>query len=273
MRKIFYYILIITISISCGKNEYEKKLVGKWYAVDELQKFEFSRDSLKISFLPTKTKWKATKDSIKFNVKDFFSDTIHKTALKYQFKQDTLLLTPNNHHEDQEDHEDREDNNHIKFVKADNFLDFLFSKNKVSIELPTNYNVKHINADARYGMKIFLESRKDSIYAKTAYSNNLNNLQSDFKAHIAKFAYEIHNFMRQLQHIRSDLNEEQLKDLWIKKHIHFLIFADNKISKKEIRPFYNQLKEIEQVQKAFYIYDIDESKSVSFYLPKGVECE
>ena len=59
--------------------------------------------------------------------------------------------------------------------------------------------------------------------------------------------------------------------LWVKFHIHFSIFADKEITRKELRFYYNTLKNIKQINKIYRIYDIDESKYVSFYRLKGVK--
>lgn len=261
MKNILFFLITISL-FSCCRNKYEKKLVGNWYSVDESEKITIGRDSLYIQQLYRKVKWFSTKDSIKFRVKQMFNkDSVYNVSLKYTLNKDTLFIVPNN----------SKVNNPIKFIKTENFLDFLFSKYSVNIDLPINYNIETIDAKPNYGIKIFLESRNDSIFSKTQYSDNLNNLERDLEAHISPFKKKIKQFKKDVNHIYKNLNDEELEDLWVRFNVHFSIFADKEITKKELRFFYNKLKEVKRVNKIYRVYDIDESEYVDFYRLKGVE--
>lgn len=252
--------LIIIILFSCGRNKYEKKLVGNWYSYSENEKFVLDKDTLSADYLHQKVKWFSTKDSLKFNYKGIFNDSIYKVSLKYILNNDTLLITPNN-----------SSNTEIKFVRANKFLDFLFSKYKVNINLPVNYNVENIEANTKYGIKVFLEINNDSIISKTQYSKNLMNLNRDLEKHLSFFSTDIDRFKKDYGNIYKDLSDKKIENLWIKFNVHFSIFADKKITIKELRFFYNRLKSIKEISKIYRVYDINESEFVDFYKLKGVE--
>ena len=252
---------IIVLFFSCGRNKYEKRLVGNWYSFDENEKLTLDKDSLLIESLHEKVKWNSTKDLLKFNYKDVFNDSINKVSLKYIFKNDTLIITRYNDLE----------NTQIKFIKATKFLDVLFSKNNVNIELPVNSNIENIRVDPKHAIKIFLELENDSIVPKTQYSENLSNLNNDLEKHRSLFSKEIEWFKEDHSHIYKELNNQELESLWVRFHVSFSIFADKGISTKELKFYYNKLKEVKEINKIYQIYGIDESQYVDFYKLKGVK--
>ncbi|WP_299162945.1 hypothetical protein [uncultured Tenacibaculum sp.] len=252
---------LLFLCFSCNRNKYEKRLIGSWYSIDENEKIVLEKDSLSIYPLYNKVKWSATDNSIIFKHKNFFNDSIHKVNLKYIFKNDTLLITPFKD----------SINIPIKFIKKNNFLDFLFSKNQVNITLPVNYNIEHIRVEPKYGIKIFLDLENDSIIAKTNYSNNLKKLNSDLKKHVSILKKDIIFFKEDYKHMYKDLNDKELEKLWIKFNVHFSIYADKEISTKELRFYYKKLKKVKEINKIYRIYDINESMYVDFYRLKGVK--
>lgn len=265
MKRRFFYFLILFILISCGRNEYEKRLVGNWYSIDENEKLTFSKDSLFIHNLGQKIKWYASKDSIKFKIRQLFNyDSIEKVSLKYEFKKDTLLITP---------HHNSNTINPVKFVKADKFLDVIFSKNNVDINLPINYNIERLSINSNYSIKVFLQLKNDSIIASTEYSKNIDNLKQDIEKHLLKFDLELNQYKENYKIFNPEIKDREVVERWVNKNVSFAIFSDKEIKKKDIRKVYYKLKSIKQINKIYQIYDIDESENVGFYILKGVSCD
>lgn len=264
MKRVLPYLLISVILISCGRNKHEKKLIGNWYSIDENEKITFSKDSLFIHNLGQKVKWNASKDSIKFKVRPLFNyDSIEKVSLKYEFKKDTLLITPHNSNTI----------NPVKFVKADKFLDVVFSKNNVEIDLPVNYNIERLSINSNYSIKVFLQLKNDSVVASTEYSKNIDNLKQDIEKHLLKFDLELNQYKEDYKIFNPEIKDKEVIERWVNKNVSFAIFSDKEIKKKDIRKVYYKLKSIKQIDKIYRIYDIDESENVGFYILKGVSCD
>ena len=204
-------ILIFIISmmlISCGRNEHEKKLYGKWYELesDVVTLLDFNLDSLRVTDSRTQSvSWKANQSKIKFDY-NTLEDGLQRTILEYNLSttKDTLFTKFIDPQKEQE----------FNLIRADNYIDYLNKKSGLKFNLPKNDFSEYIEFDSQYGLKIFIGySGKNDIIKKTQFSNDLTKLKDDIK--------KVKNNL---------ITGRPETDLAIDYRFHFRVFADGNIS-------------------------------------------
>lgn len=248
MKTLILILISSVVLISCGSNKFKKKLTGNWYEINENLKLQLDKDSIKISDIGfKKTTWSANKNQIKYNYKTFFNDTVIKVSLKYKLlSNDSLLIDPY-----------IDTLPEALLLKANNFIDFLFKKNKVNITLDDNPNAEYQKTDGRYGIKIFIGYQNDSIITKTEYSDNLENLQNDFDKILTDinpyFKNEYNEFMR------DRITYKQ----WIKMNIYYSLFVDKNIPENVITSVVDKLRK-SKIKKVYRVFKTKEENGIPF---------
>lgn len=194
--------------ISCGRNEHEKQLYGKWYELESnlVTLLDFNSDSLRITDSKTQSvSWTANQSKIRFDY-NTWEDGLQKTILEYNLsvKKDTLFTKFVKPKREQK----------FNLIRADNYIDFLNKKSGLKFKLPENDISEYIEFDSQYGLKIFIGySGTNNIIKKTQFSDDLANLKDDIK--------KIKNNL---------ITGRPETDLAIDYRFHFRIFADRDIS-------------------------------------------
>ncbi len=211
IMKMNYRILIVVISmmlISCGRNEHEKKLYGKWYELesDVVTLLDFNSDSLRITDSKTQSvSWTANQSKIKFDY-NTWEDGLQKTILEYNLSatKDTLftkLVEPQGEQK-------------FNLIRADSYIDFLNKKSRLKFNLPKSDTSEFIEFGGQYGLKIFIGySQKNNIIKKTQFSDDLTKLKDDIK----KFKNNLLTGIAEM-------------DIATDYRFHFRVFADKDIS-------------------------------------------
>lgn len=237
-------IFLILIFFSCGKNKYEKEILGTWYALNEQIKLEFYKDSLFISDIQSqRSLWRADKSEINHDYKIFLSDSIVNISLDYKLNKtkDSLTIIP-----------DKNSLEEIVLIRSKNFIDFLNKKNKIEFALEENEKADYLGLDSRFEIKIFLSYSNNSIIGKSEYSKNLENLENDYKYHISKFENELKEIYNS-----NFLNIEKKNKIefenWLMKNIYYSVFIDKNIPKNELTKQVEFLKK-SNIKKVYQIY-------------------
>ncbi|AQS93982.1 hypothetical protein BXQ17_07870 [Polaribacter sp. BM10] len=247
MKSRLTFLLFLLILISCGRNKYEKKIIGKWYDIKENSKLEFDKDSLTISEpFYYKGIWKANENKVKFSYNNMFNDSIKKNSFTYKLHNDTLFF--------------KSDLNPLSesfFIKAESFTQFLFKKNKVNINLGKNKNAEYQGPNTKYGIKIFIESWKKSTIIKTEYSNNLENLENDLEKKLNSlnpyFKDEYNDYMK----------ERMTYEKWIRINIFYSLFVDENISEDIVKNIVEKLRKT-RINKIYRVYKTEEEYGIPF---------
>ncbi|MBU3012289.1 hypothetical protein KO506_12810 [Polaribacter vadi] len=259
MKSTFIILLTSFLLISCGGNKYEKELLGKWFEINETSKLEFKKDSLILSDLTlVKSKWKANENEISIIIKNEFNDSIKSNSLKYKLENDTLTIRTNENIEFDE----------FKFVKAENFTDFIFKKNNVNISLEKNEKSQYLPTENKNGVKIFIENQKGKIKIKSEYSENLNNLEND----IEKLLLDLSPYIiYQLDDLRTDSDtDESTIGKWIKINSYYSLFIDKEIPDLKISLIVEKLRK-SKIKRIYRIYETKDNKFVDFDKLKGIK--
>jgi hypothetical protein len=254
MKSIFIILLASIVLFSCGRNKSEKKLIGKWYEIREISKLEFTKDSLIISELSfTKTKWKADQEEITFEFKDVFNDSIKSNSLKYKLNNDTLFVKS-----------EIDSMPEFKFIKAENFTDFIFKKNNVNINLENNLNSDFQRTENKYGLKIFIEYKDGTIKMKSEYSENLENLENDLGKILIDLSPYFMNEYKDLHTERFTVEE------WIRMNIYYSLFIDEGIPESKINSIVEKLRKT-KIRKIYRVYKTLETEFVDFNKLKEIK--
>ncbi|GFD76386.1 hypothetical protein KUL113_58060 [Tenacibaculum sp. KUL113] len=250
MKKIFV-LLIIVYQFSCGRNKYEKKIIGEWYDYNESMKLSFSEDSVTIyDYQILKTIWKANNKEIQIPYKLFGSDSVINPVLNYNLKSnDTLIITNT-----------KDSLTNYTFLRAKNYLDFLAKKNNLSFSLDKNEQAFMQRKDDFYGIKIFLGYHKNKIIAKSEFSNNLNNLDYDLKI--------------KLRDINKDY-EDNYKgfydyEKWKNKMLHYYVFCDENIPIDTLNTYLEKLRK-SKINKIYRVYNTLEEEFMPFQNLKQIQ--
>lgn len=242
MKKIFF-LLILLIVISCGRNTYEKKIIGNWYDDNELMKFDFSKDSVTVfDYNIQKTTWTANNKKINIQYTKFInnSDSIIKLDLNYSLKNnDTLII--------------KKSGNSFTFLKAKNYLDFLSKKYIVKFDLEENPKAYRQIKDDNYGIRIFLGYYKNKIIVKSEFSENLNNLDNDLNIKLSQINKDYQDNYR-------DVYEYEK---WNEIVLHYYLFVDKKIPKDTLNFYIAKLRK-SKIKKLYRVYQTEEPDFMSF---------
>lgn len=243
MKSKLTFLLLILISISCGRNKHEKKLIGKWYDIEENSRLEFDKNSLTISNpFYYKGIWNANENQVKFCYNNMFNDSIKKKSFRYELNNDTLFL--------------KSDLNPLSetiFLKAESFTDFLFKKNKVNVKLGNNENAEHQGPNTKYGIKIFIESRKKSVIIKTEYSNDIENLENDLERKLISLNPYFKNEYNQ------SFKEQMTYENWIRINIFYSLFVDTNISENIVKNTIRKLRKT-KILKIYRVFKTEEKE-------------
>ncbi|MCI2230481.1 hypothetical protein MC378_14975 [Polaribacter sp. MSW13] len=247
MKSKLTILLTLLILISCGRNKFEKKILGKWYDIRETGQLEFTQDSLNIwELTSTKAKWKANEKEIIYEFKDVFNDSIKNNSLKYKLHNDTLFIKTS-----------KDSLFEFKFIKAENFTDFIFKKNNVIINLEDNSDLDFEGVENKYGLKIFVENKNGIIKIKSEYSENLENLENDLE----KILFDLSPyFMNEY----NDLHTERFTfKQWIRMNIYYSLFIDEGIPESRINSIVEKLRKT-KIRKIYRVYKTVETEFVDF---------
>ncbi len=245
--------------ISCGQNPNEKKLIGKWYGIENngYTSIEFYTDSLIfIEHEREVSQWHATNSKIEFSIPTLISDSTgslsyvnDKVKVNYSLSedQDTLYGI----------FENRFGENKFNLLRANNYIEFLNKKYDITFSLPQDDLVEPIITDAIYGLKVFVGHSGNKIIGKTEFSKDLNNLDPDinkFMANISpseKFMIETH---------------EELLDY----RFHFRVFADKEIPDSTILNILPRMIKDSIPVRIFRIYKSDEQWEIGKMRGKNI---
>jgi hypothetical protein len=218
---------------TCGQNSAEKKLNGKWYAVenDGYTRIHFYPDSLVFTEeYKESVKWNATDSRIDFNLpSNMFMDSIKDVSILYRLStnKDTIYGAFKNVHGERK----------ITLLRADNYIEYLNKRYDIKFSLPKDNSVKNLNyflknsLNRMYGLKIFIGLSDKEFIAKTELSENLNNLESDIKT----FKARIEPSQHPLNYYREILDDDHINLL--DNRFHFRVFADKNISDEMITKY------------------------------------
>ena len=260
-------VFLVLIFFSCGKNKYEKQILGTWYALNEEIKLEFYKDSLFISDIQNqRSLWRADKSEINHDYKVFLSDSIVNISLNYRLNKtkDSLTINP-----------DKNSSEEIVFIKAENFNDFLAKKNEIEFKLEKNEKADYFGISRKFEIKIFISYFNNSVIGKSEYSKNLKNLENDFKYHIAKFKNELKD-VYDSNFLNSEKNNKIEFENWAKRYIYYTVFIDKNVPKKELTKQIEFLKEsnIKKVYQIYYTKEINRNNMgnyIHFNNLKGIK--
>ena len=263
----FIITFIFTLLIcSCSQNKYKKELIGNWYSIDNPYtiKIQFKKDSIIVTDNRiNKSIWKVNKDKIEFNYKPFMEDTIININLSYELndKKNRLFTKTNSFI--------TTDSIEFTYLKAENYLDFLFKKNGVKINLKEKSKLEYIPIGGGT-INIFAFKNNDSIIAKTEFSSNLDSLDNDIKklnlTHNETFNNTYNNYK---ETIEREYPESKIKskveyyNLWVKEFYQFQIFVDNQVPEKEISKIVHKLEK----NFDYDIYEIFHTVESNIYTP------
>jgi len=248
MKKTLTFLLFSMILISCGKNKYEKKLIGNWFEFKEGRNLRIEKDSLMISDIGfEKTTWNANENLINYNYKTFFNDSIIKVSLKYKLlKNDSLIIEPQ-----------KDGLQKIVLIKTNGYTDFLFRKNRINITLENNSKAEYQGQRNKYGIKIFVGFKNDSIIIKTEYSDNLKNLENDLEKKLIDlnpyFTEEYNEYMKE----RLTFNE------WIRVNIHYCLFIDKNTPENVVSSILENLRKT-KIKKIYRVFETKEQEGIPF---------
>lgn len=240
-------ILILLFSIiffSCGKNQYEKKLLGKWYSLNEKYKLELYQDSLFISDIQNqRTSWYANESELKYKYKIFLSGKIENISLKYSLNEQEDSLTLFSEKQNLEPQ---------TFIRSNSFEEFLQKKNNIKFSLPENQKADYFRGNQHFEIKVFIGYMNKILTVKTEYSPNLNNLENDFNLHILKNKNEYQN----------EYENYFGKDIigfenYSRKFTYYSLFVDNNVSEKNIGKYIDLLKDSE-IKTVYQIFKTEE---------------
>jgi hypothetical protein len=252
LKEILKITLIFTTILLIGcKNKYEKKLIGTWYSFQENEKLKFESDSLFVNDISKIGTWNANKNLIEYYWQNYQFDSVKKSTYSYKLKSnDTLIFTSK-----------EKSNNHFKFLKSDNFIDFVFKKNNVFINLDESPNSEFVTNENKYGIKIFVSINQGKIKIKSEYSENIENLNYDLdmilKSIEPYFTNEYNSFP---EHFKEKVSLEN----WRKRKIFYSVFADKKIPKDSINILVEKLKR-SKIQNVYQVFETKENKYSDFY--------
>jgi hypothetical protein len=259
LKKIHKITIIITTILLIGcNNKYEKKLIGTWFSLQENEKLQFDTDSLFVNDISKIGTWNADKNSINYNWSLYPQDSIKKTTLKYKLNSfDSLVLNSKNNK-----------NEKYTFLKSDNFLNFLFKKNNIHINLEKNSKAKFQDkTENKYSIKIFAGYNNDSIIVKSEYSKNLENLEYDLR----KILEDVNPyFTNEYNNFNESFKEKINFNRWIKIKIHYLLFIDKSIPNNLIENIVEKLRKSE-IKNIYRAYMTEESKYIDFYNIKEIK--
>lgn len=251
LRKFLFTLILLLSFFSCFNNRLEKKILGSWYDYNESIKLDFNRDSLVIYDSQIQnTNWKINNNHIQYLYRLPFSDSITEVSLKYEFINDTLLIVKS----------DFDSSKVLRLYKSKSYLDFLFHKNKIAIDLSEDENAFTQNKRNIYGVKIFIGYKNNSLIAKTEFSDDLNNLKEDIKKKV-----------NEVSHIYDDNYRYIYKfEQWKKMVLHYSVFVDKKVPKDNLQFFLNKLRRSE-IKNIYRVYKSKEEYLVPFYNLKEIK--
>jgi len=244
--------------VSCSKNKYEKKIIGTWYEQDEIEKLKFVSDSLFVNNGSKIGTWKANKTYIEYNWVDSFSDSIIKTKYPYKLKSsDTIIFTSTT-----------PPYKKYVYIKSNSFIDFLFRKNNVEIDLKKNNNAILNNTQNRYGIKIFVSYKNNKIKTKSEYSESIENLDYDLKM-ILK---ETEPFLKKdFENFPSFFEINKISfERWKKAKLYYSIFADKKVPKDSLNKIVKKLKN-SKIKKAYQVFYTSNERYFDFNALKMIK--
>ena len=240
MKNPIYIIISLAVFclVSCGQNSYEKKLIGKWYGLenDGFTRLYFYPDSLIfIEGNVQNVKWTANESKIQFDLvnrlpyENSKNDTIRMNL-------DYVLSDGQNGLEIKDSTGDK----NFSLIRADNYFAYLSKKNNIPFMLPNENNIQPIPLYDKYGLKLFIGNSKTGVISE--FGNDLGSINADIK-----------NFKQNLQ----PLNEHHQRKL--DSEFHLRIFADKSITDKQIE------KEIEVLTASEIIHVYRIYKSDNYY--------
>lgn len=259
MKKKLTFLLFSLILFSCKEDKYEKKLIGKWFEIRETNKLEFKKDSLIISDLTVlKAKWKADENNIDYEFKNAFNDSIKNHSLHYKLDNGILKIKSDTLPESHE----------FKLIKAESFIDFIFIKNKVNINLGESTKSEYLKTENKNGIKVFIERQNGEVIVKSEYSENLDTLEND----IGKFLFNLSPYIiHDLDDLRTNLDTDKSTiEKWLKINAYYSLFVDKEIPESKINSIVEKLKKT-KIKRVYRIYETEETEFVDFNKLKGIK--
>jgi len=171
--------LIFILVFSCGQNSSEKKLNGKWFEVENENRYNywhFYQDSL--LFAEDKVEWQASDSKIEFDYITYIWDSIgkqidyqDKIVINYQLYNNNdslfgILINKYGRHK-------------LSLLKAKNYIEFLKKRYQIDFSLPEVNSIEHMPIDDKYGLKVFIGYFNEKVVGRTELSADLNQLESD----------------------------------------------------------------------------------------------
>ncbi len=267
MKKII--LLLLSFSILSCTNKEQKKLNGNWYNLNKkyTNKFKFKNDSLIIIDIDVhKAKYKIVNNYIEFDYKPRFED-VKTIQLNYQLNKnrDTLVV---------QSKKDSIPKN--RFLKAKNYLDFLFKKNNVIIDLKTNQSADYVPLGSIV-INIYIENIDGVFKGKTEFSENLESLDDDlekievvFNEHLNRSYYNYSSEILRLSKRSTTLKIDNFKERWMKDYFQFQIFADKSVPQNEVDKIISIIKENYEF-RIYQIYFTPENTYAPINDLKGIE--
>ncbi|WP_053990656.1 hypothetical protein [Mangrovimonas sp. TPBH4] len=198
--------------LSCGQNASEKKLLGKWYGLENngFTRLYFYSDSLLVIEDSKKTvDWNATESKIDFNISNVtVLDSLSNVSVYYNLSRngDTLFG----------DFRTEKGEFKMHLLRANNYLEYLNRRYKIEFFLPEDNEVELLDTDPIYGLKVFIGVSNGKMVARTELTDNLNNLR-----------YDIEGFKDSIAPSEEDQIETHA--LLLDRKFHLRVFADKEI--------------------------------------------
>jgi hypothetical protein len=230
MKKVYIPSLFIFIFIvSCGNNASEKKLLGKWYGIENngLTRMHFYKDSLVFTETEKESvEWNATDSKIEFSLPNnlFYLESSKAITVYYKLSKnrDTLFGTFSNSEFGE---------NKVSLLRAKNYIAYLKKRYDIEFALPEDNAVKYLNTDNKegldgiYALNVFMGYSNNKVLRKTEFTKNLNHLAADIKMFKDSFNPEKHK----QTYSHQELSKGKHKRL-LDKRFHLRVFADKTIS-------------------------------------------
>ncbi len=257
MKKLLLLALISILFYNCN-NRYEKSIIGTWYSLDEKTKLTYTTDSIFVNDITRKGTWKADKNQITCNwIHHFQEDSIIKNEYLYQLIHRNRIVL----------FYEKDSSKQEVFLRSANFIDYLFKKNDININLEKNHNAKYSKTENKYGIKIFIGYKNDSLIIKSEYSKNLDNLDYDIESILKENSPFLKN---EYDDFHDSFKKRVSFNKWVKMNLYYSIFVDKKIPQHIVDSTVKKLKN-SSIQRIYRAYKAKESRYIDFYKIKEVK--
>lgn len=228
MKTIIRTLLVICILQGCSKKNIDNDLLGTWSSTKSLNiiDLQFFKDSLIQNAWERTTKFSWTSDGSKIQYTQLTNiDPVLETEFSFEYilnaKKDTLFIK-----------KEADSSFSRQFLKINNAYQYLEKNINLDIELPKKENGLIASGNKEFDFNVYIGFKNGKLVAKTDRYINLNGIKNE--------VYEL---------IFSIKEQE-------KEQIKFMLFADQRVSEKEVDSIKNLLNET-TVNKIFRIYTND----------------